>query len=66
MLQSVVEQKMALAHAAYGSDGSIPVLSSTLDIANKFIDTLSPVEEIIQTISEDKHAYLSLSLWLGY
>ena len=45
MLQSVMEQKMAL--AAYGSDGSITVLTSTqLDIATKVISILSPIEEI--------------------
>ena len=45
MLQSVMEQKMPL--AAYGSDGSITVLTSTqLDIATKVISILSPIEEI--------------------
>ena len=44
MLQSVMEQKMA---PAYGSDGSITVLTSTqLDIATKVISILSPIEEI--------------------
>ena len=65
MLQSVVEQKMSL--AAYGSDGSIPVLTSTqLDIANKVIDILSPVEEITRTISEDEACISVIILWLGY
>ena len=41
MLKSIVEQKMAL--AAYGSDGTIPVLSAhQLDIANKVITVLTP------------------------
>jgi len=45
MLQSVMEQKMAL--AAYGSDKSISVLTSTqLDIATKEISILSPIIEI--------------------
>ena len=45
MLQSVMEQKMAL--AAYGSDKSISVLTSTqLDIATKVISILSPIIEI--------------------
>jgi len=45
MLESIMEQKMAL--AAYGSDGSITVLTSTqLDIATKVINILSPIEEI--------------------
>jgi len=45
MLQSIMEQKMAL--AAYGSDGSIVVLTSVqLDIATKVISILSPIKEI--------------------
>ena len=52
MLKSIVEQKMAL--AAYGSDGAIPVLSAyQLDIANKVINVLTPVEEITKNISSD-------------
>ena len=40
-----MQQKMAL--AAYGSDGSITVLTSTqLDIATKVISILSPIEEV--------------------
>ena len=52
MLKSIVEQKMAL--AAYGSDGTIPVLSACqLDTANKVIDVLTPIEEITKNISAD-------------
>ena len=52
MIQSVVEQKMAI--AAYGADGSIPVLSaSQLDIATKVINTLTPIEEITRNISAE-------------
>ena len=52
MLKSIVEQKMAL--AAYGSDGTIPVLSAhQLDIANKVITVLNPIEEITKNISAD-------------
>ena len=52
MLQSVVEQRMSL--AAYGSDGSIPVLTATqLDIANKVMNVLSPIKEITKCNSED-------------
>ena len=52
MLESIVEQKMAL--AAYGSGGSITVLTSTqLDIATKVINILSPIEEITKKISAD-------------
>ena len=51
MLKSIVEQKMAL--AAYGSDGTIPVLSAhQLDIANKVITVLNPME-ITKNISAD-------------
>jgi len=52
MLQSIMEQKMAL--AAYDSDGSITVLTSMqLDIATKVISILSPIEEITKKISAD-------------
>ena len=52
MIQSVVEQKMAI--AAYGADGSIPVLTaSQLDIATKVINILSPIEEITKNISAE-------------
>ena len=41
--------------AAYESDGTIPVLmSAQLDIANKVINILSPVEKVTRSISEDK------------
>ena len=50
MIQSIVEQKMAV--AAYGADGSIPVLSpSQLHIVAKVINILSPIEEITKNIS---------------
>ena len=52
MLKSIVEQKMAL--TAYGSDGTISVLSAhQLDIANKVIDVLNLIEEITKNISAD-------------
>ena len=52
MIQSVVEQKMAI--AAYGADGSIPVLTaSQLDIATKVINILTPIEEITRNISAE-------------
>jgi len=52
MLKSVVEQKMAI--AAYATEGSIPVLSaSNLEIADKVITVLSPIEEITKNVSED-------------
>jgi len=54
MLESVMEQKMAF--GAYGSDGSITVLTSTqLQIAAKVISILSPIEEIKEEISALKH-----------
>ena len=57
MLQSVVEQIMSM--GAYGSDGFIPVLTATqLDIANKVINVLSPVEEVTKCIYEIQHVYL--------
>ena len=53
MIQSVVEQKMAI--ATYGAaDGPIPVLTaSQLDIATKVINILSPIKEITRNISAD-------------
>ena len=40
--------------AAYGSDGSIPVLTAAqLDIASKVINMLLPIDEITKCISED-------------
>ena len=52
MLQSIIEQKMAL--AAYSTEHSITQLSShQLDLANKAVAALSPVEEITKAISSD-------------
>jgi len=52
LIQSIVEQKMAI--AAYGTDGSIPVLiASQLDIAAKVINILKPIEEITKNISAE-------------
>ena len=49
MLKSIVEQKMALAAYATGKD--IPVLSSTqLDLAEKVISILEPIDEITNSI----------------
>ena len=50
MLQSIAEQKMAL--AAYSSEYGITQLSShQLDIVSKIISALNPVEEITKSIS---------------
>jgi len=52
MNQSIIKQKMAI--AAYGADGSIPVLTaSQLDIAVKVINILTPIEEITRNISAE-------------
>lgn len=52
MLKSVQEQKMAL--AAYSVENNIPQLTSNqLDLVNKLITLLTPVEEITQSISSD-------------
>ena len=49
MLKSIVEQKMALAAYAIGKD--IFVLSSAqLDLAEKVISTLGPIDEIANSI----------------
>jgi len=52
MLKSVVDQKMAI--AAYATEGSIPVLNTyNLEIANKVIIVLSPIEETTKIVPED-------------
>ena len=52
MLQSIVEQKMAI--AAYGSENDVSILNQTqLDLANKVIKVLEPIEEITKSVSED-------------
>jgi len=64
MLESIIEQKVAL--AAYGVDGSIPLLTaSQLDTANKVVKVLKPVEEITKCISKDD-ATISLVIPLVY
>ena len=60
MIQSVVEQKMAI--ATYGTDGSIPILSaSQLDITTKVINILTPIEEITRNISAEDYKLYHLS-----
>ena len=50
MLESVMEQKMAL--AVYGADGCVSVLtSSQLDTATKVINILTRIKEITKNIS---------------
>ena len=50
MLQSIAEQKMAL--AAYSSENDIEQLSSyQLDLVNKIISALTPIEEVTKSIS---------------
>ena len=52
MLQSIVEQKMAI--AAYGSENDIMILTQTqLDLANKVIKVLERIEEITESVSEE-------------
>jgi len=51
MLQSILEQKMAL--AAYAAENDIPQLTANqLEIARKMVLILSTVEEITQAISK--------------
>ena len=70
MIQSVVEQQMAI--AAFKADGSIPVLTaSQLDIAAKIIYILTPIEELLETFLQKMLLYhklhplseLSLEYW---
>ena len=52
MVQSVVEQKMAL--AAYATESDIPILSATqLDLAEKIVATLLPIDELTNSVSAD-------------
>ena len=52
MVKSVIEQKMSL--AAYATETGIVTLSPTqLDLAEKIIAALSPVEELTKSISAD-------------
>ena len=52
MLQTIKEQKMAL--AAYVTECNISQLTSNqLDLVNKVIPALSPIEEITRSISTD-------------
>ena len=50
MLQSIAEQKMAL--AAYSSENDIEQLSSyQLDLVNKIMSPSTPIEEVTKSIS---------------
>ena len=52
MLNSILEQKMAL--AAYSTENSIPILTThQLDLASKVVQVLAPIEEITQMISAE-------------
>ena len=52
MVKSVIEQKMLL--AAYATETGIVTLSPTqLDLAEKIVAALSPVEELTKSISAD-------------
>ena len=52
MVQSVIEQKMAL--AAYATESDIPILSATqLDLAEKIIAALLPIDKLTNSVSAD-------------
>ena len=52
MLNSILKQKMGL--AAYGTENSIPILTThQLDLASKVVQVLAPTEEITQMISAE-------------
>jgi len=52
MQQSIIEQKMAI--GAYGSENDISVLSQAqIDLDNKVIKALEPVEKITKSVSEE-------------
>jgi hypothetical protein len=55
MLQSIVEQKSAIAaYRAETSDNKIPHLpANQIDLANKLIALMTPIEEITRSISSD-------------
>ena len=55
MLQRIIEQKTAL--AAYGAEHSLVQLTpNQIDLSNKIIAILSPVEELTQSVSADTAA----------
>ena len=52
MIKSVIEQKMSL--AAYATEtGIVTLLPTQLDLAEKIVAALSPVEELTKSISAD-------------
>lgn len=52
MVKSIIEQKMAL--AAYAMEKEIPILTPTqIDLAEKIITVLTPIDEITNSISAD-------------
>ena len=52
MVQSVIEQKMALTAYATGSD--MPILSANqLDLAEKIVSALLPIDELTNSVSAD-------------
>ena len=58
MVKSVIEQKMSL--AAYATETGIVTLSPTqLDLVEKIVAALSPIEELTKSISAN---YASVSL----
>ena len=52
MVQSIVEQRMAL--AAYSTESDTPILSATqLDLAEKIVAALLPIDELTNSVSAD-------------
>ena len=53
-LYAAVSCKQKMATAAYGSENDIMVLTQTqLDLPNKVIKVLEPIEEITKSVSEE-------------
>ena len=61
MVQSVLEQKMAL--AVYAVDNDINMLTPyQLDLANKIVEVLQSIEEITKAISVDSTSISVITL----
>ena len=61
MVQSVLEQKMAV--AAYAVDNNINMLTPyQLDLANKIVEALQSIEEITKAISVDSTSISVITL----
>ena len=62
MIQYIIEQKMAL--AVYSTEYDLVQLSHQLDLANKIVAALSPVEEITKSILANAASVSAIILFI--